>query len=506
MRKYLVVLAFFLFSLSLVHASSKVLVKFRHGSALAAAHTFHKVQAKGISPFRIIPQLYELKFNNEKEALKAIQYFKKNSEIAYAELDHKVFLINKLDDEFPFPWPGNPGDGDNGEFPFPLPWDPGDGDGEFPFPWPWDPGDGDDPFPWPFPDPNPTPVEDPELILNPEPIVTPAPDADLSKSWGIGKIKAPEAWEISKGSRDVVVAVIDTGIDYNHEDLALNVWRNPLESGEYKDEKTGETKRRETDKVDNDNNGFIDDVVGWDFANNDSLPFDDHNHGTHVSGTIGAVGQNGKGTAGVNQEVSIMGLKFLSAGGSGDVSAAIKAIEYAAQNGARVMSNSWGDYENSQALEDVIRAIQEKNILFVAAAGNDSLDNDGTRKLYPASYTLDNIISVASSADDDSRSFFSHWGKTSVDIAAPGSHVYSSVSGGKYEYFDGTSMATPHVAGAAALLLSIDKKLTHKEIADALFENVDKIDSWKEKIVTGGRLNIFNAAKYISERKSVITN
>ena len=505
MRKYLVVLTFFLFSLNLVHASSKVLVKFRHGSALAAAHTFNKVQAQGVSTFRIIPQLYELKFNNEKEALKAINYFKKNSEIAYAELDHKVFLINKLGDEFPFPWPGNPDNGD-GEFPFPWPWDPGDGDGEFPFPWPWDPGDGDDPFPWPFPDPNPTPVKDPDLILNPEPIVTPAPDADLSKSWGIGKIKAPEAWEISKGSRDVVVAVIDTGIDYNHEDLALNVWRNPGESGEYKDEKTGETKRRETDKVDNDNNGFIDDVVGWDFANNDALPFDDHNHGTHVSGTIGAVGQNGKGTAGVNEVVSIMGLKFLSAGGSGDVSAAIKAIEYAAQNGARVMSNSWGDYENSQALEDAIKAIQEKNILFVAAAGNDSLDNDGTRKLYPASYTLENIISVASSTDDDSRSFFSHWGKTSVDIAAPGSHVYSSVAGGKYEYFDGTSMATPHVAGAAALLLSIDKKLTYKEIADALFENVDKIDSWKDKIATAGRLNIFNAAKYILERKRVITN
>src|SRR3989338_4013782 len=265
MRKYLVVLTFFLFSLNLVHASSKVLVKFRHGSALAAAHTFNKVQAQGVSTFRIIPQLYELKFNNEKEALKAINYFKKNSEIAYAELDHKVFLINKLGDEFPFPWPGNPDNGD-GEFPFPWPWDPGDGDGEFPFPWPWDPGDGDDPFPWPFPDPNPTPVKDPDLILNPEPIVKPAPDADLSKSWGIGKIKAPEAWEISKVSRDVVVAVIDTVIDYNHEDMALNVWRNPGESGEYKDEKTGETKRRETDKVDNDNNGFIDDVVGWDFA------------------------------------------------------------------------------------------------------------------------------------------------------------------------------------------------------------------------------------------------
>ncbi len=500
MRKCLVVLTLCLFSFNLVHARSKVLVKFRNGSALHAAHVFSKTHAKQVLPFRILPQLYELTFNNKSEALKAINYFKNNPEVAYAELDHKVFIVDsgnqniekakKLDGEFPFPWPG----------------DPGDGDGEFPFPWPWDPGDGDDPFPWPFPDPNPTPVKDPDLNLSPEPIVTPSPDPDLSKSWGIEKIKAPEAWEISKGSHDVVIGVIDTGIDYNHEDLALNVWRNPGESGEYKDEKTGEAKRRETDGVDNDSNGFIDDVVGWDFANNDSLPFDDHNHGTHVSGTIGAVGKNGKGTAGVNEVVSIMGLKFLDAGGSGDVSNAIKAIQYAAQNGAGVLSNSWGDYENSQALEDAIKATQDKNILFVAAAGNDSLDNDGTRKLYPASHTLDNIISVASSAEDDSRSFFSHWGKTSVDLAAPGSHVYSSVAGGKYEYFDGTSMATPHVAGAAALLLSIDKSLSYQELSSLLFESVDELPSWKDKTVTGGRLNIFKAAQKLSKRKGVITN
>ncbi|MBI2609427.1 MAG: S8 family serine peptidase [Deltaproteobacteria bacterium] len=494
MRRVLAVCAVFFFLLtSLGHTQSKILVKFKSNPVFEAGALFYTFDVKSISTFAVLPSLFEVTLKKNQNIDFVLNQIRKNPHVEYAESDHRVRIIGDDDEDFPFPFPWPPGDGDDGKFPFPFPWPPGD-------------GDDDNPFPWPFPDPGEPsqPGKDPALVLDPEPITNPKEDPDFEKTWGIQKIGSPEAWNISKGSRNVVVAVIDTGIDYNHEDLSLNVWRNVGESGEYKDEKTGEVKRRETDGIDNDNNGFIDDVVGYDFANNDSLPYDDHSHGSHCSGTIGAVGMNGKGTVGVNQEVSIMGLKFLSSQGSGDISGAIKAIDYAIKMGAKVLSNSWGDYEDSQALRDVITEAQKHDVLFVAAAGNDSKNNDGDKPMYPASFPHENIISVAASNEQDRKAFFSNYGKESVDLAAPGSQIYSTVRDNKYSNFDGTSMATPHVAGAAALLLSIHKDLTFKELKSELLESVDKIDVWGDKVFTGGRLNIFKAAESVLKKEKIL--
>ncbi len=468
MRKLSGVLAVFILFISNSTAladAKKILVKFKNEPNLHAVNLFNSLGAKHVSAFKIIPSLFEVTVSKDQNVHSLLAYLKTNPSVEYAELDHKVFAV----EEPPFPWP----------------WDPGDGNGDLP-------------FPWPFPDPTPPPpAKDPELILDPAPINEPSPDPDFSKTWGLAKIEAEKAWKLALGNHDVIVSVIDTGVDYNHEDLALNMWRNVGESGSYEDPKTQEMKRKETDGVDNDGNGFIDDVVGWDFVNNDSLPYDDYGHGTHVSGTIGAVGNNGKGTVGVNHIASIMGVKFLDASGSGDLSNGIKSIEYAINNGARVLSNSWGDYEYSEALKDVITKAQEKDVIFVAAAGNESKNNDGQSRLYPASFENENIISVAASNEQDRKAFFSNYGKKSVDLAAPGTQIYSTTPNNKYENFDGTSMATPHVAGAAALLLSIDKNLSYTDVKNILLTTVDKLSQWKEKTVTGGRLNLYNAVKKV---------
>ncbi|RMF67578.1 MAG: subtilase, partial [Calditrichaeota bacterium] len=208
-------------------------------------------------------------------------------------------------------------------------------------------------------------------------------DPRFSQLFGMTITEADKAWDIQTGSKSVIVGVIDTGVDHGHEDLAANIWHNPGESGGGK----------ENNNVDDDGNGFVDDFQGWDFINNDNDPFDDNQHGTHVSGTIGAVGNNGKGVVGINWSVSIMPLKFLSRDGSGTTDDAVQAIIYATQMGAKVLSNSWGGGGRSQALEDAIRFANDHGVLFVAAAGNDSNDNDRF-PTYPANYEVDNVISV----------------------------------------------------------------------------------------------------------------
>lgn len=303
-------------------------------------------------------------------------------------------------------------------------------------------------------------------------------DPLLGRSWGIGKIHATEAWLKTTGSEQVIVADIDTGIDYNHDDLINNIWRNA-------NEKAG-------DGIDNDGNGFVDDVVGWDFANKDSLPWDDNGHGTHTSGSIGATGGNGVGTAGVAPRVKLMGLKFLSGDGSGSTEDAIRAINYAVQNGATILSNSWGGDEYSKALEDAISEAAARNVLFVAAAGNDGTNND-TLPMYPAAYNLPNVIAVAASDSEDRLVDYSNYGAHSVHIVAPGDVVFSTVPGNKYEVNSGTSMACPHVAGAAALLKSFRPTLTALEIKKILLDSVDKQPDYADKIASGGRLNVDRA-------------
>jgi subtilisin family serine protease len=320
-------------------------------------------------------------------------------------------------------------------------------------------------------------------------------DTDFGKLWGLnntgqvdkeGQVGTPGAdihvmplWEMGiTGSRQVVVAVIDTGVKWDHPDLAENIYTN--------------AKEIPGDGIDNDGNGFIDDVHGWNFFANTADSNDDNNHGSHVSGTIGGVGNNGVGVCGVNWQVSILPVKFLNNEGSGSLEAAVNSINYAHQMHVNIMSNSWGGGGESQAMSDAIRAAANDNILFVAAAGNDSKDNDDMPS-YPANYDLPNVISVAATDNQDKLAYFSNYGRTTVHVAAPGLGVYSSVMDGTYDTFSGTSMATPHVSGIAALLLSYNSAWTYADIKRRLIETSDQLPGLRRKVVAKGRVNAYNA-------------
>jgi len=313
------------------------------------------------------------------------------------------------------------------------------------------------------------------------------PDADID---------APEAWDIHTGSGDVVVGVIDTGVDYTHPDLAANMWTNP---GEIPD-----------DGIDNDGNGYIDDVYGWDFFNWDNDPMDDHFHGTHCAGTIAAAGNNAEGITGVSWSTKIMALKVMGSEGWGWGSSFLSAQFYATmmreEHGVNVVltSNSWGGSSYSIPMRNVIAASADAGMLFVAAAGNSRSDNDVT-PMYPASYDLDNIISVAATDHNDNLAGFSSYGAATVDLGAPGVRITSTVPtemttamaarGMATHYADlqGTSMATPHVAGVAALLWDYQPDAAYQEIRDAILLGTDPVPSLAGKTVTGGRLNAKNA-------------
>ena len=318
-------------------------------------------------------------------------------------------------------------------------------------------------------------------------------DPDFSKLWGLhntgqtggtsnADIDAPEAWDTQTDGSSAVVGVIDTGVAYNHPDLAANMWVNP-----------GEIPGN---GLDDDWNGYVDDVHGADFINNDGDPMDDHSHGTHVAGTIAAVGNNGIGVAGVNWKARIMALKFLGAGGSGSTSDAVEAVLYASAMGARVTNNSWGGGGFSQALLDAIKTAELRGCLFVAAAGNSASDND-VYASYPSTYEADNIISVAATDHNDQIAYFSSYGARTVDLGAPGVAIYSTVppfadpSG--YDTFSGTSMATPHVAGAAALIFGTIPGLTIQQVKARLLGAAVPIPALQGKTVTGGRLNVFGS-------------
>jgi hypothetical protein len=295
-------------------------------------------------------------------------------------------------------------------------------------------------------------------------------------------IGAPEAWNVTTGSPKVTVAVIDTGVDWSHPDLSSQIWINPGEN----------CPGCRNDGIDNDNNGFVDDWHGWDFANNDNNPMDDHGHGTHVAGTIGAAGNNNTGVAGVNWNVRIMPIKFLNAQGSGTDADAVSAVLYAAQNGADVMNNSWASNDYSQALADAIGVANQRNVLFVAAAGNDGTNNDST-PTYPASYDLPNVVSVAATDNTDDLASFSNVGRQSVDLGAPGVDIYSTWTGGGYQYASGTSMATPHVSGAAALAKAAFPSASAAGLKALLLGSVDADPALATTTSSGGRLDVGNA-------------
>jgi len=308
-----------------------------------------------------------------------------------------------------------------------------------------------------------------------------AGDPAQDKVWGVAKIAADKAWAKEKGSRRVIVAVIDSGIDYNHPDLADNMWRNPA------------AKRARRTGVDPSGGAISGDIVGWDFVENDERPYDLSGHGTHCAGTIGAVGGNGKGISGVNKQVSLMAVRFLNASGSGSTTDAIKGIDYAISRGAKVLSNSWGGKGGpNRALRDAIVRSEQAGVLFVASAGNDGTDNDRSPS-YPAAFDVPNMISVAATTSADALASFSNYGLKSVHVGAPGLNIYSTKPGGGYQYMSGTSMAGPHVAGLAALLWAKFPKADYAEIKRRILSSGDPLSALDGKTVTGKRINALRA-------------
>jgi thermitase len=294
-------------------------------------------------------------------------------------------------------------------------------------------------------------------------------------------ISALKAWQKTTGSNKVVVAVLDSGVDYTHQDLVSNIWFRPDNIPQYTDSELG----------------TFNDEHGFNLTDNVSDPMDDNGHGTHCAGIIGAEGNNDEGIAGINWNVQIMPLKFLGRGGFGTTKDAIEAINYAIdrkQKGVniRVISASWGSTQYSKALEDTIRAAGEAGILFVAAAGNDGTSND-KRPHYPSNYDLPNVISVAATDKNDQLASFSNFGVKTVHIAAPGREILSTWLGDQYREASGTSMATPYVSGVAGLILAAEPDLTVAKLRERLLKSVDKIESLNGKIESGGRLNAAKA-------------
>jgi thermitase len=296
-------------------------------------------------------------------------------------------------------------------------------------------------------------------------------------------ISALSAWETTKGSDKVVVAVLDSGVDYTHPDLVKNIWRRPEIIKQYEDKDLG----------------TIDDLRGYNALDNDGDPMDENGHGTHCAGIIGAEGGNNLGITGVNWTVQIMPLRFMDANGSGTTKDAIEAINYVIDRrkagvNVRIISASWGSTQKSQALEDVIKQAYAAGILFVAASGNSSVDTDKNPH-YPSSYNVGNIISVAALDRNDQLASFSNYGLKTVHIAAPGKEILSTWLENGFREASGTSMATPVVAGVAALVLSQNPNMSVDDLRKHLLESVDKLASVKGKVVTGGRINAAKAVE-----------
>ena len=309
-------------------------------------------------------------------------------------------------------------------------------------------------------------------------------------------IHAQEAWSKTQGSKEVLVGIIDTGIDYNHPDLADNIWTNPGETGPWMPQDPNSTPCRDKscNGIDDDGNGYVDDVHGYNFVSETNHdPKDDHYHGTHVAGTIGATANNQIGVAGINWHVSLVALKFLDSTGSGSVADAVRAVEYATKMKIPITNNSWGGGGFDPTLNAAIAAAGKQGSLFVAAAGNNSSNNDSTPS-YPASYNLENVISVAAVDSTGELASFSNFGLSSVHLAAPGVNVLSTTPFSHdqrgYIRLSGTSMATPHVAGAAALLKALYPSANPLQLKSRLVYSATKLASLNGKVMSGGLLNI----------------
>lgn len=297
--------------------------------------------------------------------------------------------------------------------------------------------------------------------------------------WGLKLLAAPAAWDITTGTSDAVVAVIDTGINQSHPDLARNIWANPREIP--------------NNGKDDDANGYVDDALGVNTITGKGNGTDDQGHGTHVAGTIGATGDNGIGVTGVNWNVRLMSVKFLSSSGGGSTANAIRSVEYVIAQKRRghnvvAINASWGGTSFSQALLDSVKSAATQGILFVAAAGNDATNSDRTR-FYPAGFQADNVVAVASIDSSGSLSSFSNYGLESVHIAAPGRSIYSTWFPSGYQSISGTSMASPHVAGVAALAYAACPRLTMSFLKQVVLSNGVKSTMLRAFVSTGSVVN-----------------
>jgi len=332
-----------------------------------------------------------------------------------------------------------------------------------------------------------------------EPIVL-MNDPAIAQNWGIGKVSAQRAWTLTKGKKEIVVAVIDTGCDVQHEDLKANIWLNPGETG-----KDASGKDKANNGKDDDGNGFADDIHGWNFVSADNHLTDNHGHGTHIAGIIGAEAGNGKGIAGISPDVSIMCLKYFDPKipNTDNLKNTVNAIRYAIRMNANIINYSGGGTEFSQDERDAIDQARKAGILFVAAAGNERSNSD-VHRYYPADYGLTNIISVT--AVDPSVSVLpsSNYGITTVDIAAPGQNILSLLPNNSYGYMTGTSQATAFVTGAAVLVMA-KKGISDPELVKKYILATGDVDTkLLTKTANYRRLNLYNSLT--SEDEGIMPN
>lgn len=319
-------------------------------------------------------------------------------------------------------------------------------------------------------------------------------DPALHKAWGLHKSNALDAWQLTTGSRDIVVAIVDTGIDPLHPDIAQNLWRNPGETG-----LDSKGRDKATNGIDDDGNGFIDDVHGWNFVHGNNFIQDNHGHGTHIAGIIGAEGGNGIGITGVAPKVSLMVLKYFDPKSSSDnLINTIKAFDYAVKMNAHVINYSGGGLQYSRDEFLALKRAEQKGILVVAAAGNERSNSD-FNKYYPADYDLDNIISVTALDPSLRVLSSSNYGVKTVHIAAPGENIYSTWPGGGYQTQTGTSQATAFVSGVAALLMAHNRDFDAKAVKKYILRTGDSLDWLKSKTKTSKKLNVYRALTMLDQ-------
>jgi subtilisin family serine protease len=303
-------------------------------------------------------------------------------------------------------------------------------------------------------------------------------DPYFGSQWGLNQandvdVDAPEAWQVTAGNPGVIVAVIDSGLELTQPEFSGRLWTNIAEY-------TGRPG------VDDDRDGYVDDVYGWNFLNNNNDLSDRADHGTHVAGILAASGDNGFGVAGLDWNAKIMPLKFIGANSEGDVSQAVKAIYYAVQHGARVINASWGGPGRSNALEDAIQYANAAGVVFVTAAGNESLNNDYYRDNYPALSRYPNVLSVAGVDPSGNLGSYSNYGPTTVDVAAPGSGILSSLSNRRFTSLTGTSMATPFVAGVASLVVGLHPEWSAAQVREWIISTSKPLPALQGRIISGG--------------------